>query len=54
MAEDNDSNNTIWLALPIVFILVLVFMLKKDETKHLTGGYEELNAEVSKQLNAGK
>ncbi len=53
MADDNDSNNTIWLALPIVFILVLVFMLKKDETKHLTGGYEELNAEVSKQLNSG-
>jgi len=36
-----------------LLILVLVFMLKKDETKHLTGGYEELNSEVSKQLNSG-
>jgi hypothetical protein len=52
MAEE-QGGFSIWLAMPIVFILLLVFMLKKDETKHLTGGYEELNSEVSKQLNSG-
>jgi hypothetical protein len=50
---DQQEGFSLWLLAPIVFILVLVFMLKQDETKHLTGGYEELNAEVSKQLNSG-
>lgn len=50
---DQQEGFSLWLLAPIVFILALVFMLKQDETKHLTGGYEELNAEVSKQLNSG-
>jgi hypothetical protein len=53
MAEQEEGFN-LWLLAPIVFIIIFVFVLKQDETKHLTGGYEELNAEVSKQLNAGK
>jgi hypothetical protein len=54
MAEQEKDNMILWLGALIVVTVTLVLLLKEDETKHLTGGYEELNAEVSKQLNAGK
>ncbi|MDP7536761.1 MAG: hypothetical protein QF470_02910 [Methylococcales bacterium] len=44
----------VWLIALVVVTITLVILLKQDETKHLTGGYEELDVEVSQQLDAGK
>ena len=49
MAEE-QGGFSIWYAMPIVFILVLVFMLKKDETKHLTGGRSEEHTSNSSHI----
>ena len=54
MAEQEKDNMWTWIGVLIVVTVVLVMLLKKDETKHLTGGYEELNAQVKSQLEAGK
>ena len=54
MAEQEKDNMWTWIGALIVVTVVLVMLLKKDETKHLTGGYEELNAEVKAQLNSGQ
>jgi hypothetical protein len=54
MSDIEDDSMVIWLIALVVVTITLVLLLKQDETKHLTGGYEELDAEVSKQLDAGK
>ena len=54
MAEQEKDNMWTWIGILIVVTVTLVLLLKKDETKHLTGGYEELNAQVKSQLDAGQ
>ena len=48
-AEEKD-NFWVWIGGLIVVVIILVGMLKQDETKHLTGGAEELSAEVDAQI----
>jgi hypothetical protein len=53
MAEKKEKDN-FWLYIGgiIVATILLVVVLKGRETEHLTGGYEELQQEVSAQMKA--
>jgi hypothetical protein len=53
MAEKKEKDN-FWLYIGgiIVATILLVVVLKGRETEHLTGGYEELQKEVSEQMKA--
>ena len=53
MAEKKEKDN-FWLYIGgiIVATILLVVVLKGRETEHLTGGYEELQNEVSAQMKA--
>ena len=53
MAEKKEKDN-FWLYIGgiIVATILLVVILKGRETEHLTGGYEELQKEVSAQMKA--
>jgi hypothetical protein len=53
MAEAQEKDNTwVWVGFAIACIILLVVMLKKDETKHLqSGAVAASNAEVDAQLN---
>jgi len=53
MADQEKDTMLIWIGALILVTITLVLLLKEDETKHLTGGYEELDDQVSKQLNSG-
>ena len=48
-AEEKDKF-WLWIGGLIVGVIILVIMLKGRETEHLTGGYEELQAEVDAQI----
>jgi hypothetical protein len=52
MAEVQEKDNTwIWVGFAIACIILLVVMLKKDETKHLKSGVVAAsNAEVDQEL----
>ncbi|MEQ1544850.1 hypothetical protein [Methyloglobulus sp.] len=52
MAEAQEKDNTwIWVGFAIACIILLVVMLKKDETKHLqSGAVAASNAEVDANL----
>ena len=50
MAEQEKDNMWVWIGGLIVITVILVFMLKGRETEHLTGGYEELDAEIKQQM----
>lgn len=51
MAKEQEKDNFwLWIGGLIVVTVVLVLLLKQDETKHLTGGAEELSAEIDKQI----
>ena len=52
MAEAQEKDNTwIIVGVCIASIILLVVLLKKDETKHLqSGAVSALNAEVDQQL----
>lgn len=54
MAEAQEKDNTwAWVGFAIACIIVLVVMLKKDETKHLqSGAVAASNAEVDAKLAA--
>ena len=53
MAEAQDKDNTwVWVGFAIACIILLVVLLKKDETKHLqSGAVAASNAEVDAKLN---
>ena len=53
MAEAQEKDNTwVWVGFAIACIILLVVMLKKDETKHLSSGaVAASNAEVDAKLN---
>jgi hypothetical protein len=56
MAEEQEKDNT-WLyaGVAIVSIIVLVVLLKQDETKHLqSGAVAASNAEVFAKIDAKK
>ncbi len=56
MAEEQEKDNT-WLiaGVAIAAVIVLVVMLKQDETKHLASGtVAASNAEVDAKLNQRK
>ena len=56
MAEEQEKDNT-WLiaGVAIAAVIVLVVMLKQDETKHLqSGSVAASNAEVDAKLQAKK
>ena len=52
MAE--AKKDTFWLKIGglIVVVIFLVLLMKGRETEHLTGGYEELDAQVKAQMRA--
>jgi bacteriorhodopsin len=52
MAEAQEKDNTwVWVGFAIACIILLVVMLKKDETKHLqSGAVAASNAEVDSKL----
>ncbi|WP_411727044.1 hypothetical protein [Methyloglobulus sp.] len=52
MAEAQEKDNTwVWVGFAIACIILLVVMLKKDETKHLaSGAVAASNAEVDAKL----
>jgi hypothetical protein len=52
MAEAQEKDNTwIWVGVAIASIILLVVLLKKDETKHLaSGAVAASNAEVDAKL----
>lgn len=53
MAEAQERDNTwVWVGFAIACIILLVVMLKKDETKHLaSGAVAASNAEVDAKLS---
>jgi hypothetical protein len=53
MAEAQEKDNTwVWVGFAIACIILLVVMLKKDETKHLSSGaVAASNAEIDAKLN---
>ena len=53
MAEAQEKDNTwVWVGFAIACIILLVVMLKKDETKHLqSGAVAASNAEIDAKLN---
>ncbi|MBM4206992.1 MAG: hypothetical protein FJ190_02875 [Gammaproteobacteria bacterium] len=53
MAEAQEKDNTwIWVGFAIASIILLVVLLKKDETKHLaSGAVAASNAEVDAKLS---
>jgi len=53
MAEAQEKDNTwVWVGFAIACIILLVVLLKKDETKHLqSGAVAASNAEVDAKLN---
>ncbi len=56
MAEEQEKDNT-WLiaGVAIAAVIVLVVLLKQDETKHLeSGAVAQSNAEVFKKIDAKK
>ncbi|MGZ5056301.1 MAG: hypothetical protein ACXWAT_15360 [Methylobacter sp.] len=56
MAEEQEKDNT-WLyaGVAIVSIIVLVVLLKQDETKHLqSGAVSQLQAETFAKIDAKK
>jgi hypothetical protein len=52
MAEAQEKDNTwIWVGFAIASIILLVVLLKKDETKHLqSGAVAASNAEIDAKL----
>ncbi len=52
MAEAQERDNTwVWVGFAIACVILLVVMLKKDETKHLqSGAVAASNAEVDSKL----
>jgi bacteriorhodopsin len=52
MAEAQEKDNTwVWVGFAIACIILLVVMLKKDETKHLqSGAVAASNAEIDAKL----
>lgn len=50
MADQQKDNFWLYIGGLIAITVVLVIMLKGRETEHLKGGYEELQGEVSKQM----
>lgn len=52
MAEQEKDNFWLYIGGLIVATILLVVLLKGRETEHLTGGYEELQKEVSSQMRA--
>lgn len=52
MADQQKDNFWLYIGGLIAITVVLVIMLKGRETEHLTGGYEELQQEVGKQMKA--
>ena len=54
MAAEEKDNFWVWIGGLIVVVVILVGLLKQDETKHLTGAQEELKAEVAAQINNRK
>lgn len=50
MAEKEKDNFWLYIGGIIVATILLVVMLKGRETEHLTGGYEELQAQVESQM----
>ncbi len=52
MADAQEKDNTwVWVGFAIACIILLVVMLKKDETKHLqSGAVAASNAEVDAKL----
>jgi hypothetical protein len=52
MAEAQEKDNTwVWVGFAIACIILLVVLLKKDETKHLqSGAVAASNAEVDAKL----
>lgn len=50
MAEQKQDNFWLIIGGVIAVTIVLVILLKGRETEHLKGGYEELQAEVGKQM----
>lgn len=54
MAEEQEKDNTWVIAgVAIAAVIVLVVMLKQDETKHLaSGAVAQSNAEVFKKVEA--
>ncbi|MGR9015134.1 MAG: hypothetical protein ACU83U_15980 [Gammaproteobacteria bacterium] len=56
MAEEQEKDNT-WLiaGVAIAAVIVLVVLLKKDETKHLqSGAVEQLQTETFKNIEKRK
>jgi hypothetical protein len=56
MAEEKEKDNT-WLyaGVAIIAVIVLVVLLKKDETKHLqSGAVEQLQSETFKNIEKRK
>ena len=53
MAEAQEKDNTwVWVGFAIACIILLVVLLKKDETKHLSSGaVAASNAEIDAKLN---
>jgi len=56
MAEQVEKDYTWWIAgVAIIAVIVLVVLLKKDETKHLqSGAVEQLQAETFKNIEKRK
>ncbi|WP_394753900.1 hypothetical protein [Crenothrix sp.] len=56
MAEAQEKDNTwVYVGVAIASIILLVVLLKKDETKHLSSGaVAASNAEVDAKLSAKK
>ncbi|MGZ5029559.1 MAG: hypothetical protein ACXV8I_03030 [Methylobacter sp.] len=56
MAEEVEKDYTWWIAgAAIVAIIVLVVLLKKDETKHLqSGAVEQLQSETFQNIEKRK
>jgi hypothetical protein len=52
MAEQKQDNFWLIIGGVIAVTIVLVILLKGRETEHLTGGYEELQQQVGKQMKA--
>ena len=52
MAEKSKDNFWLYIGGLIIATILLVMLLKGRETEHLTGGYEELQQEVSAQMKA--
>ena len=50
MAEQAKDNFWLYIGGLIVAVVLLVVLLKGRETEHLTGGYEELDAQVKSQM----